>query len=549
MSIPALLERLRTRGIHLWVEADRLRFRAPPGAVDDTVRGEIQDRRDDLVRFLNKVKLIQAGVPEPPRPVDHGPHPPLSPAQSALWFHDQLVPGQAIYNIPTAVRMEGRLAVTVLEKAFTDLCRRQRVLRTVYPDHAGEPYQQLLDNQAVDMDVTDLSGLDESRRQTEVRVQFDRESRRPFNLRTGPIYRLALFKLSDELYVLNLTIHHIAADGWSMGVLLDNLSHDYGFRLRSGFPTISRPRLQYLDVARWQQSWMDSAAALQQLEFWQNYLADLPDLKLPLDGPRGDGQTFRGQTLAWVFPDHLAADLRTLAKAEGVSLFVLSTTLFTAVLHVWTGQTDVPIGTDLANRTQSEFQDLVGFFVNQVVLRIDLDHDPDLRDLWRQVREHMMRIQTNGQLPFDKVVKTLLKDRDLAHTPLFQVKVVHQPSFRDLTLPGLSLVPMAVDHGTAKFDLLLNLSDTAGALTWTLEYNADLFQAATIEDLAGRLKQAVRLVVDDPAMDLATFRQQLQDKAREERLDRGQQRRARRSGLLDKVRAQVESQTVAGGGS
>jgi amino acid adenylation domain-containing protein len=416
----------------------------------------------------------------------------LSFAQQRLWFLEQLERGTAAYNIPVALRLSGSLDPAALAAAFTEVLRRHDSLRTTFQAAGEEPLQIVAAPAPFALPRVDLAALD-GRAEAEARRLLDEESRRPFDLAAGPLFRPVLIRLALDEHALSATIHHIVSDGWSAGVMIRELVALYA-AARDGRPSpLPELPLQYADFARWQRRWLATEEALgTELAFWREQLHGLPPrLDLPTDRPRGPIQSPRGIRLPAGVREGTANALRALARSEGATLYMVLLAAFQALLGRLSGQADLAVGAPVAGRTRVELEGLIGFFVNTLVIRGDLSGDPGIRTLIGRARERTLAAQAHQELPFERLVEDLQPERSLGATPLFQVMFVFQntPS-GDLALPGLEAEMLPVDTGTAKFDLLLSLeeADPSGPLTGWLELNAELFDAATVCRLLGHFE-------------------------------------------------------------
>ncbi|HBL30620.1 MAG TPA: non-ribosomal peptide synthetase, partial [Acidobacteria bacterium] len=420
---------------------------------------------------------------------------PLSFAQQRLWFIDQLEPGSALYNIPVALRLAGPLDVAVLARALGAVVARHEALRTVFAVRDGEPVQVILPAAPVPLPVVDLAGLPG----TAGRLLRD-EANRPFDLRTGPLLRAGLLRLAGEEHVLLLTLHHIASDGWSMGLLVHEVTALYAASAAGRPSPLPAPPVQYGDFAVWQRSWLHGAVLAEEIAFWRRQLAGLPPLlELPVDRPRHAVQSFRGAARPVRFPADLTRRLETLGRREGATLFMVLLAGFQALLARTGGQEDLAVGAPVAGRNRVEIESLIGFFVNTLVLRGDLTGDPTFRELLHRVRETALTAYRHQDVPFEKLVQELAPERSLAHTPLFQVLLTLQntPS-QPPGLPGLTAELLSPGTESAKFDLTLALQESAGGLAGSLEYRCSLFDATTLERLAGHLLRLSSAAAADP---------------------------------------------------
>ncbi|HEY0558373.1 MAG TPA: amino acid adenylation domain-containing protein, partial [Thermoanaerobaculia bacterium] len=426
---------------------------------------------------------------------------PLSFAQSRLWFLDQLSPGSAVYNIPYPLAIDGALDARVLNSALAELSRRHEALRTTFSSVDGEPSQAISPAGSFPLPVIDLQGLPESARRAEADTLTRGEARRPFDLVTGPLFRTSLLRLGWERHVLLLTLHHIVADGWSLEILLRELTSLYAATAAGRPSPLPELAVQYADFAIWQRRWLTGEALARQLDYWRRQLAGVPaGLDLPTDLPRPPLQTFAGASCSAPLPAELAVDLRAFCRREGVTLFMLLLAGFDVLLGRYSGQEDVLVGSPVANRNREETEGLIGFFVNTLVLRTDLSAAPSFRWLLRQVRESALAAYGHQDLPFETLVEELRPERDLSRSPLFQVLLALRNAGAPPGIAGLELAPIVGESATAKFDLSLGVIDSDDTLWTEVEYNTDLFEGATALRLLGHLSRLLAAAVADPEL-------------------------------------------------
>src|SRR6266542_1603239 len=390
---------------------------------------------------------------------------PLSYAQQRLWFLDQLEPNNSAYNVPIAVRLKGKLEVAALEASLNEIVRRHEALRTSFETIEGTPIQVLSDEVELKLEVVDLRALAAAAGEQAVLREARAEAARGFDLATGPLIRVKLWKLQEREQVLLVTMHHIVSDGWSLGVLVRELAALYEAYRRGQPSPLAELPIQYGDFAVWQRAWLAAEAAEieQQLGYWQQQLAGVTRLQLPSDHPRPAVQSFQGATQTIVFRSELLEELKELSKSQGVTLFMTLLAAFQVLLYRYSGQTDIAVGTPIANRTRAELEPLIGFFVNTLVLRTDLGSNPSFAELLGRVRAVALGAYEHQDLPFEKLVEALQPQRELSSTPLFQVMFVLQNApFGELALAELELTPLAVESDIAKFELTLSLSTARG---------------------------------------------------------------------------------------
>nr|QEO74803.1 phosphopantetheine-binding domain-containing pro [uncultured bacterium] len=426
---------------------------------------------------------------------------PLSFAQERLWFLDRFEPGSAAYNMPAALRITGGLDVPALAAAFGEISRRHEVLRAGFPESGGRPVQRLIPWTPWTLPVDDLSALPEGEREAAVESRVREEATRLFDLTRPPLLRTVLLRLSPREHVLVVVLHHIVADGWSIGVLLRELTALYGSFREGQAPPLPPLPGQYADFAAWQREWLSGPVLEEQLAWWRRTLAGAPDtLDLPADHRRPSTQTYRGAHLPVAVPAGLVADLGALARDLGATPFMVLLAVFDTLLARLSGQRDLVVGSPIANRNRLEIEPLIGCFVNTLALRADLSEDPAFGDLVGQIREVTLGAYAHQDLPFERLVEELLPARDPSRTPLFQVVFALQNTpVGALALPGVEAGLMAVETGVAKFDLTLILEEAAGGgLSGVLEHSTDLFEGSTAARWAGHLLTLLQGIVAEP---------------------------------------------------
>ncbi|HEX2190523.1 MAG TPA: condensation domain-containing protein, partial [Longimicrobiaceae bacterium] len=428
---------------------------------------------------------------------------PLSFAQQRLWLVDRLEPGSAAYNMAGALRLRGVLDVAALRASLDALVERHETLRTTFAEgEGGVPVQVVHPPAAVPLPRVDLGGLPEAERERAAERLAAEEALRPFDLARGPLLRATLTRLREADHVLSITLHHVVSDGWSMDVLLREVSALYDARSRGQAPRLPELPVQYADFAVWQRAWLSGAVLEEQIGYWKARLAGAPPLlEIPTDRPRTVGRSPRAASHPFRLPAGLSQGLRELSRREGTTLFMTLLAGWQALLGRYAGQTDVVVGTPIAGRSRREVEGLVGFFVNMLALRADLSGDPTWRELLGQVREAALGAYEHQELPFERLVEELEVERSLTLTPVFQVTFALE---RSTALDGLALGDLAVEPfgggaGVAKFDLGLTLRDGGEALAGALDHRATLFEAETIARLAGHLEVLLEGMTAGPA--------------------------------------------------
>ncbi|BAY60048.1 amino acid adenylation domain-containing protein [Calothrix brevissima NIES-22] len=430
---------------------------------------------------------------------------PVSFSQARLWFLDQLQPGSDVYNIPAVVRITGRLNISALQQSLNEIVQRHEALRTTFTTVDRQPVQIIHSHQTLTVPIINLEEYSKSDRHTQYLQLAAQEAKQPFDLSQLPLLRAKVIRLSDEEHILLLTMHHIVSDGWSLGVLVRELAKFYdAFSNHQPVP-LSPLAIQYGDYAVWQRQRLQGDLLETQLNYWKQQLAgSLPVLQLPTDRPRPPVQTFCGAKQKLQLSKSLSDAIANLSQQAGVTPFITLLTAFKILLYRYTGQADIIVGSPVANRDRAETEDLIGFFINTVVLRSNLEGNPTFQELLASVRNVVLEAYNHQELPLEKLVETLQPERDMSHTPIFQVMFALQNApMPALEFSGLQLTPLEIDNGTAKFDLTLDLAETPDGIKGWLEYNTDLFDAETIQRMAGHFQTLIAGIIANPEQQLS----------------------------------------------
>ena len=501
MTAVELLKELTRREVQLWAEGDALQVRAPKGALTPALRDTLAGRKWEILALL---RLDGAEVP-----VVFS----LAYGLRTYWFYFQIAPASAAYNVMMTARLNTEVEVAALRRAFQSLLDIHSPLRSTYTVCGGQPVQRVLAHQAVDFEVADASAWDREFLDRRISEAADH----PFDLERGPMLRVRLFTRSPREHVLLLTVHHIAADFWSLDTLVNELIVVYEYERRGGFSPSPPPSpgRQYEDFARWQAGMLAGPEGERLQAYWlQRLTGELPVLDLPTDRPRPPVQTFRGAIMHFAIGNALTERLRALARSEAVTLFVLLLAAFKTLLHRYTGQDEILVGSPVSGRSQAEHERVFGNLVNLVVLRTDLAGDPTFRTLLGQVRQTVLEALTHQDYPFPLLVERLQPPRDPGRGPLVQVAFIwDRPRWLEERAgvlvgrrecegrpdPGrLELELIALEQRGAAFELTLTVIDAGGPLSAALQYNVDLFDAGTIERMAGHLRSLLEGIVNDP---------------------------------------------------
>ena len=433
---------------------------------------------------------------------------PLSSAQKRLWFLQQLEPESAFYNLPSAIRLKGKLDVSILEKSINAIIERHEVLRARFTSsEQGEPIQEINKDLHVPLIVKDLRRLPANKKDGVVQKLLRDEAGTPFNLSDGPLLRTLLIRMEDEEYVLCINMHHIIADGWSVGVFIQEFSALYRAFGRNEENPLPPLNIQYADYARWQLERQSRAAISRQLDYWKDYLRDMPQiLHLPLDRKRPPLPSYRGRQHIVTLDKDITAALRLLAKEMKVSLYALIMAAFQVFLYKISGQTDFGVGAPIANRNRAEVEPLIGFFVNTIVLRANLSDDPPFRQLVKRVSEDIINASDNQDIPFEQIVEALVPEHNLSHSPLFQVMFDLQKAPLDaFRLDELRVEIVDIEIEIAKFDLMLLMTEERDQLRCLLEYSTDLFESETVKRFTAYFKTLLAQITAYPERVVSSF--------------------------------------------
>ncbi|MDB9373597.1 non-ribosomal peptide synthetase [Nodularia sphaerocarpa] len=448
--------------------------------------------------------------------VRRGNHPesqtfPLSFAQQRLWVLAQLEPDSPFYNMFKAVRLNGRIDIEILERSFNEIISRHEVLRTTFSAVDGTPIQVIAPHASIKLSVVDLQKVSGQEQSEQLQLLATQDQLQPFDLSKGLLLRVTLVQLQPESSALLLTMHHIIADGWSMGVLIQELSSLYrGFLVAEPSPLPDLP-IQYADFTIWQRQWLQEGGLQTQINYWTQQLADAPPLlELPTDRPRPSVQTFRGWCFSFQLDAKLTAALKELSRKSGTTLFMTLMAAYATLLCRYSGQSDILLGTPNASRNRQDIEGLIGFFVNTLVMRTRLEGNPSFSELLMQVRSVCMDAYANQDVPFEQIVEALQIERSLSHSPLFQVMFALQNApMEQVETPDLGIAPLHLDNVNAKFDLTLQMWETnteqGNSLEGFWQYNTDLFDADRIARMTGHFQTLLAGIVANPQASVGTL--------------------------------------------
>ncbi|MEH1860991.1 MAG: amino acid adenylation domain-containing protein [Nostoc sp.] len=496
MITEQFLANLQTKGVKIWIDGDQLGCRAPKGVMTADIQQELKERKTEILAFLKEAQTATQSNSFPLVPVSRDEELPLSFAQQRMWFLYQLDKESPFYNESCQLRIVGKLSVTALEQSINEIIRRHEALRTSFAVREGIPFQAIVSSVTINIPVIDLQGLPEA----SVQQIVTQEVRKPFDLNSIPLLRATLLRQAVESHLLILTIHHIITDGWSMGIFFKELEVLYHAFTKGQPNPLPELTIQYADFALWQRKWLTKEVQEKQLEYWKQQLTGAPPLlELPTDYPRPPVQTFTGATKKFQIEEHLTSQLLILSQKSGVTLFMTLLAAFGILLHRYSGQDDICIGSPFANRDRQEVDSLIGCFVNTLVLRTQIEDNPSFSQFLQQVRSVVWDAHAHQNLPFEQVVEALQPERSLSYNPLFQVVfVLENFSLDTLELPDISLTPEMAERGTSQFDLSLSIWQIQKGLIGSWEYNSDLFEADTIARMTGHFQTILSAIAAHP---------------------------------------------------
>ena len=481
------------------------------------------NRQDPLTTQVPPITTV-------PRDVDL----PLSFAQQRMWVLDQMEPNNPLYNIPRRVHMQGNLDIDALTRALNEIVSRHESQRTTFAVRDGQPVQIIAPTLVLDVAVRDLGVLPQDSRLTEARRIAEEEALIPFDLATGPLLRAVLLKLAPQDHILLLTMHHIVSDAWSAGIFFQELSGLYESFMTGQPSSLPELTIQYADYAAWQRKWFRDDVLNRQLAYWREHLRGAPPLlQLPIDRPRSKEQTFKGSQEIISFSAETTKALKALGQQEGVTLFMSLLAGFQTLLSRYSGQDQIVIGTDVANRTTTETEQLIGFFINLLALKTDLSGNPTFRELLGRVREVALGAYAHQEMPFDKLVEELQPERSLSHNPIVQTLFVMQNLPRQKReLAGLTLQPFEVPSSRSKFDLAVFVVDGEDKLFSYWLYSTDLFDRTTILRMARHFETLLSHAAAEPDARLSALEMLSDEEKQQKDSEKKQQKKSQLKKLI-----------------
>ncbi|NEO29945.1 MAG: amino acid adenylation domain-containing protein [Symploca sp. SIO3C6] len=506
MKLVEFLSHLNSLDIRVWLEEEKLKYQAPKGAMTPVIKQEIGSRKSEIIAFLKQAKTISKSSELAIVPMPRDNKIPLSFAQQRLWFLHQLSPDSQSYNMLDALRLEGSLDIVALEKSLNELVRRHEILRTTFPTVDGEAIQHIAEPTAFTLPIHDLQGLSAEEQTAQIQQMVKSLASKPLDLASETLVQFTLLKLNSQEHVLLLKMHHIIYDGWSLNIFFSELSKLYA-AFSQGLPSpLPELPIQYADFALWQRQWLTGEVLERQLNYWQQQLADAPPVvELPTDFPRSPVQTFKGAVESFQLDQDLTQRLRQLSQNSEATLFMTLLAAFLVIISRYSGQSDLVVGSPIANRNNKSVEPLIGFFANTLALRGDLSDNPSFKEFLAQIKQTTLSAYAHQDLPFEMLVEKLQPDRDLSRNPLVQVIFSLQSALQsEGTLSGLTMqsMPLPIDI-QARFDLEVLVWENPEGLEGVWFYDRDLFDASTITRMGQHFQTVLQEVVANPEVPVA----------------------------------------------
>lgn len=511
MTLPEFLAHLRSLDIHIWAENDHLHYNAPVGALTPELKAELVRRKAEILSHFTELKSHRLSI----HPEQHQEVIPASFAQQRLWFIQQYDPQSYVYNVKNTYLLIGPLVLNNLELSLLEIVRRHEILRTRLAEQNGELVQivssclpgQTPEEKTKIIHLIDLSEMPEVRRQNQAEKLLRQLALQPFDLENDALLRVTVIRLAQEEHLLQIVMHHVVTDGWSMRVFNRELSSLYNAFCQDKPSPLPELPVQYADYTVWQRQWLQGEVMQQQSEYWKHQLDGTTGiLNLPTDYPRPATQTYNGARIAFELDEQITQQINELRRSENVTLFMILLAALDLLLYHYTGQEDILVGSPIANRRHKEIEDLIGFFVNTLVLRTDLSGKPTFRQLLQRVRQTALDAYDHQDLPFEQLIHELNPRRDTNRSPLFQVMFTLQNIQDDhLDLLGLQTRELFLESETAHFEWTLFIDNRGSKLAGRLAYNSDLFSAASMQFVIKHFKALLTNAISAPDQTIDSF--------------------------------------------
>ena len=496
--IEELLFELRKQDIQLWLDGNQLHYSAPEGKLTTTLLAQLRERKEEVISFLHTAKQSVYSQQSQIKPIERNNSLPLSFAQEMMWFWHQLLPDNPLYNLLVSLQIEGLLNVTVLEQSLNEIIRRHENLRTCFPSVDGKPMQVISTLANINLSTVELPSSPEQT--TQLKQLASTEAEKPFDLAQSPPLRLTLVRLSRETHILMLTMHHIIYDAWSIGILASELCTLYEAYSQGNPSPLSELPLQYADYAYWQRQRLTGEVLEKYLSYWREKLAGVsPVSPLPTDRLRPQVQSFHGGLEKFQLNQNLIQKLTQLSQESGTTLFMTMLSAFFVLLYHYSGESDLIVGTGIANRNRVEIEPLIGMFANVLALRSQCSDDSSFTEFLTQVKQTTQEAYEYQDLPFEKLVEELSLERNLSYNPLVQVifSFTDVPSMKSWDLPGLRVIQREEGFNSV-MDLEVYLWEALSGLEGYFVYDTDLFERATITGMIAHFQTLLQAIVANP---------------------------------------------------
>ncbi|NER91537.1 non-ribosomal peptide synthetase [Moorena sp. SIO3A2] len=492
---------LQNLGVKLWIEQEQLECYAPKGVMTAELKRNLVERKTEILEFLREVQITQKSVASSIQSISREQVIPLSYAQQRLWFIEKMALSSNAYNMPLTLHLVGKLDYVALQTSINQIIARHETLRTTFSEINDTPVQIIQPPFELELPIIDLSGLTPSEATTKLQQLLQQENELSFNLEVDPPIRAQLYQLGTTEHILQITLHHIASDGWSLTVLPKELSAIYTAIVQEEPLSLPELPIQYADFAVWQRNYLQGETLEQQLSYWKQKLQDLPQLQLPTDHPRPAVETFNGAGIPINIPAALTSKVKELTQKQGTTLFITLLAVFKVLLSRYSGQQSIAVGSPIANRNRREIEGLIGFFVNSLVMYTDLGGDPSFTEVLNRVKQTALEAYSHQDIPFEKLVEELQPERALSQNPLFQVVFAVQQS--EILKPSFSLPNLEVGwyegagaEMTVRMDLELHLWPVGEEIKGFCAYNTDLFEAETITRMLSHYENLLSAAVE-----------------------------------------------------
>ncbi|KPA09300.1 Tyrocidine synthetase 3 [Candidatus Magnetomorum sp. HK-1] len=496
-----LLTHICKLDIKLWVEEGRLRYNAPKGAFTNEIRDKILKNKPEIIEYLSQSGLVLSETEEEITIVSRNQDLPLSSTQERLWFLYLMDEKSFGYNVPpTVLQIKGSLDIHILKQAVNEIIKRHEILRTNFNIKNDLPVQIVSKNVAIDLTVIQIQHLSETDKQEKVKQVTHDEAQKPFDLVHDPLLRISLIQTNLDEHVIILSFHHIVFDGWSLGIFVNELIELYKAYISNNSSPLPALEIQYADYACWQKNKLSGKSFDHLVQFWKQKLADAPALiELPTDYTRPPVQSYNGNAEYLILEANFSEKLKQFSTTSNVTLFMTLLSAFSVLLYRYTEQDEIVIGTAVANRKNSQVNDLIGCFLNSLALRIDLGNHPNYQDLLAHVKQVSLEAFEYQDLPFEKIVEVLRPERDMRHSPIFQVMFVLQNApLQELILPNLSITPLPTENVNCVLDLTLSIEEKSYGMECIFKYNTDLFSPKTIQRMKANFHNLLKNIISNP---------------------------------------------------